>query len=141
MSWNPDKEKLLCFLKVDDALGEAMTGVSGLAFWRAFIVEDRATGKVRALYRFRYPNEKRNWYEMTALEKSGQEAMAYVKCALEDIINETTVVYGLPFKVEAFYPPDDGGDGNKTVIWLEQNDLIEIQVEPLDGSDGTTDIS
>ena len=42
--------------------------------------------------------------------------------------------------IECFYPPDDGGDGLKTIIWLEQKDLIElkeVRPEKGDGEDRT----
>lgn len=131
---------MLCFLLVDDSLAEAVLGPKGkgLAFWRAFIVEDRVTGEVRVLWRYLYPNGRKSWYEAIATGKKGQDAMVFLKCMLEDVLETANKAIGLPFQVQAFYPPDDGGDGIKTIIWLEQQDLIDVRVETL-GADGLTD--
>ncbi len=69
---------------------------------------------------------------MKATGKSGQAAVEHLRCALEDVINMASSMYGLSRKVESFYPPDDGGDFGKTIIWLEQRDLITVGIQKQD---------
>lgn len=80
MSWKLNKQKLLCFMLVDDALGEKILGPSanGIAFWRAFIVEDRQTGEVSGFWRFKYPDGNRSWYSLKAKAgKTGDDAARF----------------------------------------------------------------
>jgi hypothetical protein len=133
VSWDATKDKLICFMLVDDSLGEAICGpeAKGIAFWRAFILEDRQTGEVHALWRFKYPDGRRSWTEILCKDKSRDDAQTYIRCALEDIINRASAIFNLPHKVECFYPPDDGGDPKKTLLWLDERDLIEFRIELL----------
>jgi hypothetical protein len=139
MSWETAKDKLICFMLVDDSLGIKVCGPSakGIAFWRAFILEDRQTGEIHAVWRFKYPDGNTSWTEITCTNGlSGDAAKNHLRCALEDVINKANDVFGLPQKVECFYPPDDGGDPGKTLLWLDEHDLIEFRVEKIDPKKG-----
>jgi hypothetical protein len=128
--WDTSKQKLLCFMLIDDSLGEKIYGpeAKGIAYWRAFIVEDRKTGEVMGMYRFKHPDGTRNWVHIKPKNPAEKRdaVVARLRCGLEDTINIAAKVAGLPNRVQCFYPPDDGGDAGKTIIWLEQHDLIEI---------------
>jgi hypothetical protein len=128
MSWLIDKEKLLCFLLVDDQYAQTLSYTAGSAFFRAFIVQDRETGLIKAKFRFKYASGDRNWFQIEPKEQN-KDTATRLRCSLEDVLREGAVHFGLTLPldgVQCFYPPDDGGDPAKTVIWLEQQDLIEI---------------
>jgi hypothetical protein len=111
------------------------------AYWRGFILENRTTRAVHALFRFKYKNGNRNWFSMQPKQKGDRETtMHALRCSLEDNIKLAMKVFGIPPEVaaqaiECFYPPDDEGDPGKTVIWLEQRNLIEIHVQPEEAED------
>lgn len=133
--WDTRKQKLRCFMTIDDRLGEHF-GHAGVAYWRAFILEDRATGEVFGLYRFKHKDGSRNWIRLTP-HGQGQAAAETLRCGLEDVINTAASSVGLPYRAECFYPPDDEGDPQKTIDWLLKYDLIHqprlADDEPADG--------
>lgn len=132
--WNSNKERLLCMMVLDDDLAPALSPLAGPAFWRAFIVQNRKTGEVLVKFRFKYKNGERSWYAVTAKDKQNAEAEATrLRCGLEDVLRLALRAVPLDIDpervdhaVQCFYPPDDEGDPGKTIIWLEQRDLIEI---------------
>jgi hypothetical protein len=131
MSWNANTEKLLCLVLLDDKYAPRLSDRAGQAFARAFIVEDRASGEIRMMFRFRYKDpDERSWYEARPDQKKGIEAVEFLRHAIQDVWVTATAMLGgrrLPDDaVKAFYPPDDGGDPGRTIIWLEMQDLVEI---------------
>lgn len=127
--WNANDEKLRCLIVLDDGVAELLSHRAGQAFFRAFIVEDRVTGKVRLKFRFRYKDpEQRNWFKATT-DKRGDEAVEHFRSGVDEVLRTATSMLTVPLDangVTAFFPPDDGGDVGSTLIWLEMRDLIEI---------------
>ncbi len=130
--WDANAEKLRCLIMLNDGIAELFSPRAGEAFFRAFIVEDRATGEVRLKFRYRYKNpDERNWYRATS-GKRGAEAVEYFRSAIDKVLRTACSMLELPVDVDgvtAFFPPDDGGDCRSTLIWLDMRDLIEISVE------------
>jgi len=135
MSFNLNQEKLLCLMVLDDALATRIDSTAGPAYWRAFILEDRETHQVYAQYRFKYEDGKRCWFELRPKNQSSVEAVTeYLRCAVEDVIRTGLEIFGVDTAeaneaIHCHYPPDDQGDPLKTIVWLEQQDLVEISVE------------
>jgi hypothetical protein len=96
------------------------------AFWRAFIVQNRETGIVSCKYRFKQIDAT-NWYEITPKEQNAN-TVKVLREKVETVFRLASGAFGAdPNKaIQCFYPPDDGGDGAKTIIWLEMQDLAEI---------------
>ena len=128
--WNANAEKLHCLIVLDDDIASKLSARPGPAFFRAFIVEDRATGQMRMKFRFQYINpDERNWYLVTT-KLRGVEAIEFFQQGIEVMQRTAALAMGhqLPKDaISSFYPPDDGGDATATIIWLEMNDLIEIR--------------
>jgi hypothetical protein len=138
MYWDSNKEKLLCMMLVDDKYSGLLSPNAGDAFFRAFIVEDRKTKDVIIKFRFKYKNGKRNWYEATHKTLKGKEAMEYFRSGMELTLIEGTEAFGLPVPddfVQCFYPPDDEGDAMKTIEWLVEKDLIEVERTAMTGKE------
>lgn len=133
MSWEMDKEKLRCFITLDDNVALMLTkGRGGEAYFRAFILENRSTGQIMMKFRHSYKDGTKNWYEGKAKDKVGEEAVTFLREAIETMLTIACIAVGVELKpgnVQAYFPPDDGGDFNKTVIWLEMQDLIEVSVK------------
>jgi hypothetical protein len=129
--WDSPNEKLRCHILLVDNVAQALSPRAGPAFFRAFIVEDRATGAVSMKFRYNYKNpDDKKWYGVTT-DKRGDAAVEYMRNAITvTLMTALSVLVArreIPEKaVLAFYPPDDGGDPAKTVIWLDMRDLIEI---------------
>lgn len=126
MTLRLDKQKLRCLMLVNDELGEKMYGskMHGVAYWRAFIVEDRATGEMSAMYRFKHADGKSDWVEIKT-DRKGNAGIEHLRTGLEETINLACEVVGLKFRAESFFPPDDEGDFKKVIEWLLKYDLIE----------------
>jgi hypothetical protein len=128
-----EKEKLLCFMLLDDGFAKQISVAADDAFWRGFIVQDRATGLVSMKFRFKYKNGNRNWYNVNPKHQHGQETVELLRNSLEDVLCEALKIHGLSSEqvrnaVQCFYPPDDGGDFMATATWLAERDLVEISV-------------
>jgi hypothetical protein len=127
--WVADLERLHCLLLVVDNVASRLSSRAGPAFIRAFILEDRTSGEMRMKFRFHYINpEDRDWYIFGTAER-GQEAVEHFENGLRLVLDEAARMLGEPLPdgaIQTFYPPDDGGDAGRTLIWLEQHDLIEI---------------
>lgn len=131
--WNIRKEKLLCHMLLDDGIAQRVVPGAAPAYWRAFIVQDRETGIISAKFRFRKPNGDRDWHEIIPALQNDQTVQR-LRRSLEAVLRTgLLLVQGInpEHAIKSFYPPDDGGDPNRTIIWLEQQDLIEEK--PLDG--------
>jgi len=130
--WVADQERLHCFLLVDDDVVQnlGLSSRAGPAFIRAFIVEDRTTGEMSMKYRFRYIDpDERMWYRIST-DKRGREAVEQFESGLRFVLDEGARLMGrnLPDgAIQSFYPPDDGGDATRTLMWLDERDLIEIK--------------
>lgn len=130
--WDANKDKLICMLVVDDKLAEAVMGKTVSGYWRGFVMQNRETGEVRGEYRFKYANGDRNWHKITMPSITDPEkAKEKIHESMEQVLNTANELLGLPFRVEAFFPPDDGGDPVKTIEWLEKKDLIEVTRAPM----------
>lgn len=130
MSWNVNEEKLLCLMLLDDNLAPLMSSDAGPAYFRAFIVENRKTGEVALKLRFRYKRGPRMWTKFAHKELRGAEAMKEFHAGVVNMLTYAAQGIGreLPASaIKSFYPPDDQGDAGKTIIWLEMQDLIEIE--------------
>jgi hypothetical protein len=125
--WNSNKEKLLCFMLLDDSVVQDII-VPGAkpAYWRAFIVQNRETGIISCKYRFKQ-QDSTNWYQIIPAEQNVNTAQD-LREKMETVFRLACCVFGAyPDKViQCFFPPDDGGDGAKTIIWLEMQDLVEL---------------
>ena len=132
VGFNLGTQKLLCLMVLNDELAAAIVDKAGEAFWRAFIVEDRATGDIHARQRFRYVGHD-SWshLKLTAEQqkRSRAERVALLQEGLERVQRGafTMLTKGMkPPKdmVLSFFPPDDEGDGTNTAKWLLDQDLI-----------------
>jgi len=142
MPWVTQEEKLLCFMVLSDSMAKELTDIAGEAFWRAFIVQNRKTGKITAKYRFKYNDGHRNWFEVAPSKNlSASDTVEYLRDGLETVLKMALDVFGVdPQKIarsiESFYPPDDGGDLEKTLEWIRSKpDLFELT----EARDGHTD--
>jgi hypothetical protein len=130
MTWNANEEKLRCMLVLSDAYAGLVSHRAGLAFFRAFIVEDRASGEVwmKFLFRYKDPDERR-WSQVRPKKKDRDEAVKWLVRAMTHVVSTAAAKLDHklpPDALEAFYPPDDGGDPGRTLIWLEMSNLIEL---------------
>lgn len=141
MSWNANEEKLLCLMVLNDDLADKLSCIAGPAFFRAFIVQNRKTGKIIAKMRWNYITKGKSWTYLEPKEQGQPEQLSeHLRCSIQDILTTAASVIGnLSQKetedaIHCFYPPDDGGDPGKVIIWLEQQDLVEIvgveRIEP-----------
>jgi hypothetical protein len=145
MGFDLNKEKLRCLMELDDALAMRLSPLAGPAYWRGFIVENRETHLVSAMFRFNYVDGKRNWFKIKPKTQANQEAaMLKMRCGMEAVIKTALSVFGVESAViddaiRCHYPPDDEGDPFKTIIWLEQQDLIEFEVKRIDEGEDEPD--
>jgi len=143
MPFDLAKEKMRCLMVLDDVVAGRLSCKAGPAYWRAFIMEDRTTHLVHAKFRFKYDNGKRDWcWKQPKVQTSPEAATEELRCVLEDIMKKGFGVFGIDKTaaenaIQCYYPPDDGGDPMKTLIWLDQQNLVDITVEPTppDGTD------
>lgn len=135
MPFDLAKEKMRCLMVLDDVVAGRLSCKAGPAYWRAFITEDRTTHLVHAEFRFKYDDGERNWFRnQPKVQISPEAAIEKLRCEMEDIMKTSFEVFGIDAAatenaIQCYYPPDDGGDPMKTIIWLEQQDLVEVTVE------------
>src|SRR6266849_3830927 len=136
MSWNMNEEKLLCHMLLDDGFAKEVSPIAGSAFWRAFIVQNRKAGVISCKMRWKYfrnGKDERSWVLLEpSIQGDPEELVEHLRCGIEDVLTMSLRAFGVDEEriqsaVHCFYPPDDGGDPAKTIIWLEQQDLIEIR--------------
>lgn len=128
MAWDIDKEKLLCHMVLDDSVAQVLSDDATEAFWRGFIVQNRATGQIMMKARWNYKSKGRSWVEV----KPGpdvKDPLLHLRRMWENVLCSAMEKLGVPTNIaaraiECFYPPDDGGDGMKTVNWLKERELI-----------------
>lgn len=134
MPFDLTKEKMRCLMVLDDVVAGKLSCTAGPAYWRAFIMEDRTTHLVHAEFRFKYDSGKRDWFRNQPKEQTSPDAVTEeLRCGLEDMMKKGFEVFGVDAEaaenaIRCYYPPDDGGDPAKTLIWLDQQDLVEITV-------------
>jgi hypothetical protein len=130
MPWETDKEKLLCFMVLNDDVSKRLSSKAGTAYWRAFVVQDRMTGEISTKFRFKYQNGDRSWFRIGSRVKGSSEEIVkdFVDGISQTLLLGASLFEGIDISsyIECFYPPDDGGDPNKTIEWLEKEDLIEV---------------
>ena len=136
--FDPVKEKLLCYMELNDHIAEKL-GLPPNAWWRGFVIEDRATGTVFARYRMKYDGGERHWYEIKSEDGKNEASKEVTMKALVKglemcvgfLVEKTGQLIGLNVDrqeaIRSWYPPDDNGDTNATIDWLIQQDLIEIK--------------
>lgn len=135
--WDIDTEKLLCHMVLDDTFAPLVSSQAAPAFWRAFIVQNRTTGQIKAKIRWNYKVRGRSWTHMTP-GPTIKDPMNHCRRALENVLCQAMERMGIDMAtaakaIESFYPPDDEGDPMKTIAWLQERDLVtEPRFEPLD---------
>lgn len=131
--WNSNEEKLLCHMVLNDRYAKRVSPIAGKAFWRAFIVQNRATGQISAKMRWNYTTTGRSWIIITPGPEI-KDPLLHLRRNLENVLCTALERIGhinpseAAKAIECFYPPDDGGDGMKTIQWLIEQDLIEVKV-------------
>jgi hypothetical protein len=117
--------KLICLLLLDDDQAKKME-LPEDAFFRAFILEHRSTGKIHGCYRFKYA-DRRSWYSLVPINKAErQAAIDYLRTNIEKVIQVAAAnLFGATCSLREFYPPDD--DPLSTVQWLEEEGLITVE--------------
>ena len=132
--WDAAREKLRCMIVQDDSVAELLSDRVAPAFFRAFIVEDRATGAVEMKFRWHYKDPDEKSWGIVTTDKRGAEAVDYLQDGLTKTLTTTfsmiTGLDALKDAVHVFYPPDDGGNAGSTLIWLDMKDLVEIKETP-----------
>jgi hypothetical protein len=124
--WQCEEEKLLVLIELNDDVALILSRHAGVAFFRAFIVQNRATDQIRMRFRFRYV-DRDAWYiivpedQQDAVRKL-RENIADVLLMAGDMIEKPV----LPLDIRAHEPPDDGGDFQNTIDWLVDRDLMTI---------------
>lgn len=141
MSVDFAKEKLLCIMVLDDAIAKRLSVAAGEAFWRGFILEDRESHAVHALHRFSYEDGNKNWFELKPKTKSSIEDMRIeLETGMEYTLLRAMELLNVPIEevknpIMRFYPPDDKGEPMRTILWLEEQDLITVNVVDKEGWD------
>lgn len=131
MPFDLNKEKMLCLMALDDGLASKLSVAAGEAYWRGFILEDRVTHKISALFRYSYEDGRKFWYRIPARHEDTAKAVEDLQVALSSVLKIGLVMMGfgddeVRHAIESYYPPDDEGDGMKTVLWLDQQGLVEF---------------
>jgi hypothetical protein len=130
--FNMQTQKLHCLMLLDDELGLVMSSKASDSFWRAFIVEDRATGEIQARMRFRY-NDGDSWTHICPKDPGSVhdrvEKLAAVLEAMMRLALSAAVQGSVPVPeaaVKRFYPPEPG-DSQKVLEYLIQQDLVVVK--------------
>lgn len=131
---NLNTQKLHCLIVLHDDLGKVLSGKAGGAFFRAFVVEDRKTGKMLCNMRFRYTDGD-GWMRLALDANKNHLGMAakieYLAGGVEDVMRKGLRVFSAGAEppreaVVRFYPPDPD-DAEKTLAWLIDQDLVETK--------------
>jgi hypothetical protein len=136
VGFNLSAHKLHCLIVLSDTVAEALSDRAGPAFFRAFVVEGRKTGRVLCNFRYRYIDGD-SWYRHVISDNNElakapvRERVRYLADAMEGMLTmglvaalakTDTVPVGV---ITRHYPPDPE-DGEKTLDWLIEQDLIEV---------------
>jgi hypothetical protein len=132
VGWNSPEEKLLSHIVLDDNIALRFSDRAGPAFFRGFIVQNRQTGQIQLNMRYRYV-DRRSWYQITSPLPNAtvQDQVAELKAGIKFVLETAAEKMGIKIDhdiVLYFDPPDDGGYPNRTIMWLEERDLIEFTV-------------
>jgi hypothetical protein len=117
---------LLHLLVVNDRVAEHLGIEDNRAYLRAFVLKDRTTGEVYGLMRFHQLNGK-SWTQIKHQES------AYLVDALKSTFTLMTKIVAPEIEdpVQVFTPPRPDLSPDDTVVWLIEQDLIEVSiVEP-----------
>jgi hypothetical protein len=138
IGWVIHEERLICLMVLDDEVGQLASDIAGEAFFRAFVVENRKTGRVHCKFRFRYDQEHGDsWYHLDPREEDRGKSRAQ----MVSLYTETVEMFLLlaieklfgrkPPKgiLTSHFPPDDEGDGTRTLNWLVAEDLVQVRAE------------
>ncbi len=128
MSWNANEEKLLSLIVLDDGFARQLSDRAGPAFFRAFIVENRATGAISMKHRFKDIDGDRQWYSVTPKEQ-GPGTVDELRQGMRTVLEEAAHMIQVPLPpgaIQCFDPPDDRGDWERTIEWLIERDLVEV---------------
>lgn len=141
--FNLMEQRLLCLIVLNDRLGHILSDKAKDAFFRAFIVQERDTSEVLCNYRFRYQDGD-SWYTVNlSAEKQAlpvKKRIEFIRHAIEDVMLRKSLQIladSMPPKdaVTCFYPPDPE-NGEATLQWLIDQDLVEITKVEVTGKDG-----
>jgi hypothetical protein len=131
VGWNANEEKLLALVVLDDARAARLNAKHGAkhgeAFFRAFIVQHRRTGAVEMRFRFRY-RDRDVWYKAGPASDAATTLAEYLD-GIQHALREAAEWMGEtlePGDITPFYPPDDEGDWERTIGWLQERDLIQV---------------
>lgn len=80
MSFDLNKQKMRCLLVLDDALAHHLSSTAGPAYWRGFVLEDRNTHEISALFRFCYEGGERSWFEIRPRGQKDADAAVEELC-------------------------------------------------------------
>jgi hypothetical protein len=135
VGWHSNNQKLIVLMVLDDEVGKAVTlDTAGEAFFRAFIVEDRTTQEISCNFRFRYAKGD-SWYSIGPRPHSSraervadlEEGMRFVlRTALGKLVEDVGGLEVPDNIITSYFPPDDEGDGMKTIAWLIEKDLMRV---------------
>ena len=126
-------QKLLCFIVLNDAFAEAL-GFPHVAFFRAFIVQDRDTGEILMKQRFRHTDGK-SWQRIRLdperQKQSRAERVAFLQETIEGVLRAMVSILspdGAAPKdtVRCHYPPNPDGEPQETLDWLIAEDLVTV---------------
>lgn len=127
--WDSHSEKLRCHLVLDDGIAKKLSPRAAPAYFRAFIVEDRATHRISIKFRYKYLDPaQRTWYSAST-DLPDAEGVELFAAGMKKVLRLAAAALGVTLtddQFQAYYPPDDGGDPMSTIIWLEMKDLVEV---------------
>jgi hypothetical protein len=132
--FNLNTQILHCLVVLNDQLAPVMSSEAGNAFFRAFIVEDRKSGKILANMRLRYKYGD-SWFRLKIgpdkQHLSREERIKYLAEGIAGVQGRLLEIVsgGVPPPKDAvicFYPPEPE-DADKTFDWLIAQDLIEVK--------------
>lgn len=127
-----DREKMICFIVLNDDLAPKLSSLAAPAYFRAFILEDRKTHEIFAKMRFRYDTDEANWYVLHSRPEDDREtAITYLNSGIVGVSQLGMAICGIDATetedaIQCFYLPDDEGTPMKTVLWLAQHNLISV---------------
>jgi hypothetical protein len=138
--WDADNEKLLCLIVLQDKFSRLLSTTAGAAYFRGFITASRRTGLVSLKFRFAYLDGERSWF--TLPERDAEGALEFFRGVVRGMFEATGkhTDRQLPDgALQFFEPPDDEGDGMRTIEWLVAKDLVEIKgIRPSGEERGTS---
>lgn len=134
MAVNLHTHKLIAMAALDDGLGALLSKNAGEAFWRGFLIQDRATGVYTFKYRFNYKGPAgRSWTEIEFVKprESLDALMEEIRTKMGETLVGIASVIVAPLPCDSadvfqwhVVPEADREDGNRTLIWMEMHDLV-----------------